>query len=92
MQEQLRIEVSNLLAQINKEKARLAITKMDYRIKNYRRSKSLDRAELIPRRSTTFELGEEFRKVDCVNEDLVEKLKKHLSKYYKLGECTIKRK
>ena len=85
----MRIETSNLLAQINKEKARLAITKMDYRIKNYRRSKSLDR-ELIPRRSTTFELGEEFRKVDCVNEDLVERLKLHLSKYYKLGECTIK--
>ena len=31
----------------------------------------------------------QFNKIDCINKDLIEKLKDHMSHGYKLGECQI---
>ena len=34
----------------------------------------------------------QFRKVDCINKTLIQKLKEQLAKSYKLGECQIVKK
>ena len=31
----------------------------------------------------------QFNKIDCINKDLMQKLKDHMTQSYKLGECQI---
>ena len=31
----------------------------------------------------------QFNKIDCINKDLMQKLKHHMTQSYKLGECQI---
>ena len=31
----------------------------------------------------------QFNKIDCINKELIQKLKEHMAHSYKLGECQI---
>ena len=78
LQEEVKISTATLQAQINKEKARLAILQMNYRIQ---------------RKSTRYNCGHkttiDIKIVDCVNESLIERLQIHFAKDRDLGKCVI---
>lgn len=95
LQEQLQSDTQYLVAQINKEKARLAILLMSYRQQNFKKGSTKRRRNrtISPKREhvdgSTNGPVVEFMKSKCINETLIEKLRKHITKSFKLGHCEI---
>ena len=83
IQQKIQSETATLASQINKEKARLAILLMSYRqqMKKSRQYQNYD-----------FDREEDkmqFNKIDCINKELIQKLKEHMARKYELGACQI---
>lgn len=72
----MQIETSKLLAQTNKEKARLAILLMSHRA-------------FLKKSPTKRKNLKKLSKVECINSHLMDKLKEHFNKDIQAGECTI---